>query len=57
MAKLEKQSDKKGMYLFWCPGCKCAHYIATAKNDCGFPVWNWNGDNAVSYTHLTLPTT
>ena len=45
MAKLEKQSDKKGMYLFWCPGCKCAHYIATAKNDCGFPVWNWNGDN------------
>lgn len=31
MAKLEKQSDKKGMYLFWCPGCKCAHYIATAK--------------------------
>lgn len=23
MAKLEKQSDKKGMYLFWCPGCKC----------------------------------
>ena len=26
MAKLEKQSDKKGMYLFWCPGCKCAHY-------------------------------
>lgn len=60
MAKLEKQSDKKGMYLFWCPGYKCAHYIATAKNDCGFPVWNWNGDNenptVIPSIKVTYPT-
>ena len=44
MAKICKVENKKGMNLFWCPGCQCAHYIATAENDSGFPIWKWNGD-------------
>ena len=44
MAKICKVENRKGMNLFWCPGCQCAHYIATAENDSGFPIWKWNGD-------------
>lgn len=25
------------MYLFWCPGCECAHHLETSR-------WQWNGD-------------
>ena len=42
--KLIKDEKRKGMYYFYCPGCKCAHYLATSENDCGFPTWKWNGD-------------
>ena len=41
---LIKDDKHRGMYHFYCPGCKCEHYIAVANNDCGFPIWNWNGD-------------
>ena len=44
MAKICKVENDRGMNLFWCPGCQCAHYIATAENDRGFPIWQWNGD-------------
>ena len=44
MAKLIKDSKHEGMYYFWCEGCKCKHYIATGNNDCGFPIWKWNGN-------------
>jgi len=42
--KLKKNDKHRGMYSFYCPGCKCEHYIAVSNNDCGFPVWQWNGD-------------
>lgn len=45
MAKFELVKDWSGaMYVFQCPGCKCSHYVQTAKNDAGQPVWKWNGD-------------
>lgn len=44
MAKISEVENRKGMHLFWCPGCKCCHYIATSENDCGFPIWKWDGD-------------
>lgn len=44
MAKLIKDNKHRGIYYFWCPGCKCMHYIATADNDCNFPIWGFNGD-------------
>ena len=44
MAKISEVENRKGMHLFWCPGCKCCHYIAISENDCGFPIWKWNGD-------------
>ena len=42
--KLHKYKNHRGMYYFYCPACKCEHYIATGINDCGFPVWKCNGD-------------
>lgn len=42
--KLHKYKNHRGMYYFYCPGCKCVHHIAIAENDCGFPVWKCNGD-------------
>ena len=44
MAKICKIENRKGMNIFWCPGCQCVHRIATAENDSGFPIWQWNGD-------------
>ena len=32
-----------GAYLFWCPGCECAHSIWTDPNRKG-PCWKFNGD-------------
>ena len=42
--KLIKDNKHRGMYHFYCPGCKCIHQIAISENDCGFPVWKCNGD-------------
>ena len=42
--KLHKYKNYRGMYHFYCPGCKCIHQIAIAENDCGFPIWKCNGD-------------
>lgn len=44
MAKLHKYKNHRGMYYFNCPACNSEHYIATAENDCGFPIWQWNKD-------------
>lgn len=41
-----KVTGRKG-YGWWCPGCKCAHYINTDGGD--RPVWGFDGD-------LELPT-
>jgi len=44
MSKIEKVENRRGMCVFWCPGCKSVHQIAVAENDCGFPIWGFNGD-------------
>lgn len=44
MAKIKQWKDYKGMYYFYCQGCKCRHQIAISENDCGFPIWKFNGD-------------
>lgn len=51
----EKQADDNGraaevlgrvvdaptLFLFWCPGCKCAHHLETKPGR-----WAWNSDMA-----------
>ena len=46
-------SDREGVHLIFCPGCKCAHWFSTtgrtpaqAKGDNSLkgPKWGWNGD-------------
>jgi len=27
------------LFLFWCPGCECAHYLETKPD-----AWAWNGN-------------
>lgn len=31
-------------FLFWCPGCKCAHGVWTTKQNGVGAVWSFNGD-------------
>ena len=30
--------------MFWCPGCKCGHYVrlGATKQDPQGPIWQWN---------------
>lgn len=42
--RMRKVDKYRGMYYFYCPGCKCTHRIAVDENDCGFPIWQWNGN-------------
>lgn len=44
MSKLIKLEKSKGMYLFWCPGCQCAHSVWTENEGHQHPIWNWNKD-------------
>jgi hypothetical protein len=44
MEKLIEDKEHRGMYCFYCPACNETHYIALSDNDCGFPIWRWNGD-------------
>ncbi len=34
---LGRVADAPELFLFWCPGCECAHHLETRK-------WKWNGD-------------
>lgn len=43
MAKFRKLDNTKGVYLFWCPGCKEAHQVWTDKAD-GVEPWGYNGN-------------
>lgn len=42
MAKLFEVSNRKGLYLFNCPGCKTDHFVNTNAEFGG--AWNWNGN-------------
>lgn len=42
MALVEPVSNRKGVYLVECPGCKTFHYIQSGA-DKG-PNWDFNGD-------------
>lgn len=44
MAKMEKCDGKEGMFLFWCPGCQCTHYVWTKNEGYPHPIWEFNGD-------------
>ena len=35
------EPDDTGKYIFYCPGCKCCHYIQFAPK---VPAWTWNND-------------
>ena len=35
--------------VWWCPGCKCIHFVPTATSNAGGHQWGWNGS-------LTAPT-
>lgn len=47
MAKIEEIKGRIGMRRFFCPACKEFHYIGVAKNNMGFPIWQFNGDNEI----------
>lgn len=36
--QLDNETDER--YLFWCPGCNCAHWFSVR----GQLIWQWNGD-------------
>ena len=43
LAKFEKlECATEELWLFWCPGCECNHFVRTKGTD--GPVWVWNGD-------------
>ena len=29
--------------MFFCPGCKCYHYVIVKAGNLPSPVWGWNG--------------
>ena len=47
-------TEIKGVYMIFCPGCKCGHWFSTNGNTPNHikgnehlrkgPVWGWNGD-------------
>ena len=40
-ARIEPEEEGEESYLFFCPGCQCAHWVRVrGKNPC----WTWNGD-------------
>lgn len=39
-AEVHSQAD----FLFWCPGCKCAHGVWTTKRNGVGAVWSFNGN-------------
>ena len=45
MSKFKESDKHEGMISFYCPACKETHCIGIAKNNCGFPIWGYNGDN------------
>jgi hypothetical protein len=44
MSALSKflRSADGGIVMYWCPGCGCAHGLATGEGD--GPRWSFNGD-------------
>lgn len=44
MGKFKESDNHKGVYLFWCPGCKSIHSIITKKQNYPSPVWEFNED-------------
>lgn len=34
---LDRIEGSDSLFIFWCPGCGCAHYLDTTR-------WKWNGD-------------
>lgn len=43
MAKVRLMKRTRGVYEFYCPGCKCMHQVWTHKDD-GVETWGFNGD-------------
>ncbi len=43
MAKIKLLQGTKGVYQFWCPGCKEVHQVWTDKDD-GVDPWCYNGN-------------
>ncbi len=39
--KVHQDSPEDHEYIFYCPGCKCYHWIKTTGNS---PKWTFNGD-------------
>jgi hypothetical protein len=46
MGKLLQPELKPGSpdYLFFCPGCKCAHGVWTTERNGNHALWGFNGD-------------
>jgi hypothetical protein len=38
------ESEAHCDFMFWCPGCQCAHGIWTTKRNSLNAVWTFNGD-------------
>jgi hypothetical protein len=38
------ESEAHCDFMFWCPGCQCAHGIWTKKRNTLNAVWSFNGD-------------
>jgi Family of unknown function (DUF6527) len=38
---LLEQTPEQTRYVFFCPGCQCAHWVRTRGPH---PLWEWNGD-------------
>lgn len=40
-SRIQPESEGEESYLFFCPGCECAHWVRVAGEN---PCWTWNGD-------------
>lgn len=44
MARFKKNNKTKGVYEFFCPGCKINHNVWTKDEKHPHPVWRFNND-------------
>jgi hypothetical protein len=44
MEKFKKVDNTKGVYTFWCPGCKTHHSVWTEHEGYDHPIWEYNGN-------------
>lgn len=57
MAKFRLMDNTKGVFEFFCPGCKIRHSVWTTDESYPHPVWKFNNNNEKPTIHPSLMVT